>query len=304
MSLNEKNLEALSAGLNIDKETLVKALTEDAELDLSSKVIYNKEDHEVLLKNLKDQEYHKGKEAGYEMPLKDIKKKINETYGIETEGIKTFDDLLNKTIEERENKLKSTFKESATKDSEKILQQLEEKEVTIKGLREKLQTSTQEWEQKYNEQKTQQEKALINNDLIKIANSIPFDVPKSVMTEGEDAKMKYLQTIKSNFLNLFMNSFSFEREDNKLVVKKDGEIIKDNLLQPEKIESIALNFAKSNYFNLEENQIINRSSSQKYGSIFPKMTLDQFNDMMKEKKIHFGSQEYLKMKSEWKKMQT
>jgi hypothetical protein len=304
MSLNEKNLEALSAGLQIDKDILVKALTEDAELDLSSKVIYNKDDHETFLKNLRDQEYHKGKEAGFEMPLKEMKKKISESYGIETEGVKTFDDLFNKTITSYDAKLKETFKESANKDSEKILQQIEEKEKTINGLREKLQSSESEWTKKLTEQQSQFEEVQIKNDLIKIANAIPFNIPKEVINQGEEEKMKYIQTIKSNFLNLFSNSFTFEKDNGNLVVKKDGEIIKDNFLQTEKIESIALNFAKTNYFNIEDNQIINRSSSQKYGSSFKGQTVDQFNDLMREKKIHPGSQEYLKMKSEWKKMQT
>ena len=49
MEINDKSLEALSAGLQIDKGDLTKAL-ESGEIDLSDRVIHSKEDHEKLLK--------------------------------------------------------------------------------------------------------------------------------------------------------------------------------------------------------------------------------------------------------------
>lgn len=302
MELNDKNLEVLSAGLKMTKEDLTKALLENVDLDLSNKVIYEKDDYDKLIKNLSNQEYHKGKEAGTEMPLKDAKKFASETFGIETEGIKDYNSLLDLVVKERERKLKETLKDGANKNSEKYLSEKAEFEKTITGLRDKLQESQSEYEKKLSDQKSENERYAINNDLIKYVKSLPLDVPKSVLNEGKEAEMKFLNKQHNNLLTLLRNKFTFELSEGKLIFKNDNGIVKNDLLEPEKPENIILDFAKSNYINIKDNKFINRSDSKKYGNVFPGMSIEQFNTLMKDKGIRPHSQEYYSYKSQWKKV--
>lgn len=299
MGLNDKNLEVLAAGLKIAKEDLTKALTEDGELDLSDKVIYTKSDYEKLEKNIRDEEYHKGKEAGFEMPLKELKKKVKETYGVETEGDKDFNVLLEKTIKKIKDDSDQLLSDAKSKGNEKLISQIEE----LTKDKEKLTTQILEkdttFEQQLNELKNANQASVINNELMKIASSLPFEVPKSILSQGKDAEMNYLKSQQSNFLTLLKANLEAEIVDGKLVFKKDGEIIKNNIREPENPETIALEFAKSNYINLKTSEFINRDGSQKYGNDLHGMSIEDFNARMKAEGHHPNSLKYIEYYREY-----
>lgn len=297
MELNDKNLEVLSAALKIDKEDLTKAL--ESELDLSDKVIYSKSDYETLLKNIKNEEYHKGKEAGFEMPLKELRKKVNENYGIETEGIKDYNTLLENTIKKIKEESDKLLSDVKSKDNEKFISQIEELKNDKQSLISKIEEEKETFEQQLNELKNANQTSIINNELMKLATSIPFNVPKSILSQGKDAEMNYIKAQQNNFLTLFKASHEVDIADGKIVIKKDGEIIKNNIMEAEKPETIALAFAKSNYMNLKTNEVINRGSSQKFGSILHGMSQEDFDAKMKEEGHHPNSLEYLKYYKEF-----
>jgi len=291
MEINDKSLEALSAGLQIDKGDLTKAL-ESGEIDLSDRVIHSKEDHEKLIKNIKDQEYHKGKEAGFEMPLKDLKKKMSEKYGLETEGIKDFDILISNVLKSETDKLKETYKEGAGKDSEKFTSKIEELEKVNEGLRTQITEKDTTFNTQIQEKDKEFKSSLINTELLKVANSIPFSVPKEITIQGKEAEMSFVKTQTENYLTLLKSSYKFDIVDSKIVTFDGEESIKNKLLETENIDNIALNFAKSRNFNINDKHSYKRDSSQKYGSLFPNMPLADFEALMKEQGHHPNSLEY------------
>jgi hypothetical protein len=293
MGLNDKNLEVLSAVLKIDKGDLTKALETEIDLDLSDRVVYTKSDYETLEKNIRNEEYHKGKEAGYEMPLKELRKKVTDTYGIETEGVKDFNTLLEKTVEKIKGESSKLLEDVKSKDNEKFISQIEDLKKDNDGLRNTILEKETTFEQQLNELKTANQTSVINNELMKIANSLPFDVPKSILSKGKDAEMNFIKAQQSNFLTLFKANHEAEIVDNKLVIKKDGEIIKNDIKNAEDPERIALDFAKSNYINLKTSEFINRGGSQKYGNELRGMSIEDFNSKMKHEGHHPNSIEYL-----------
>ena len=299
MEINDKSLEVLSAVLKIDKEILAKGL-ESGDIDLTDRVIFLKDEYETLEKNLKNQEYHKGKDAMFEMSLKEQKKKVADTYGIDTEGIKDFDTLFEKAITHKENEIKTTYKDSTTKDSEKILKQIEELKKNESLLRDKLKTTEETYEQKLSEKDLQFNDSLNNSEFMKVVNSIPFEVPKYVISEGKEAEMNFIKAEREKFLVMFKSKYKLDRIENKLIVKDGEEIIKNNLLEPEKIENIALNFAKTNYFNLTDKTVINFSDSKKFGNSFQSMSLEQFNELMEEQGIRASDTKYLEYYRKYK----
>lgn len=298
MELNDKNLEVLAAGLKIAKEDLTKALTTDEEFNLE-RIVYTDEEWSKLEKNIKDQEYHKGKEAGFEMPLKDLKKDYSEKYGVETEGIKDFKELFDKVLSNETTKLKETFNGNAGDKEKKFVDQIEELKKTEQALREKLQETESTWEQKLQAQMEETNVSIVNNQLLKIADSIPFAVPKEVQNGGKEKIMDFVNKQKDIFLTTYKSKYDFSFEDKKFIIKSGEETVKNNLLEPVDPSEHALEFAKSNYFNLTENQVINRDGSQKYGNTFHGMPLEDFQAKMKQEGHHPHSNEYAVYLSEW-----
>lgn len=101
--------------VELGKEDVSKAL-EAGELQLTTdkvivkeegQVVYTAKEHETFTKNLADDEYHKGKEAGSEMIIKEGREK----YNLQFEG---------KTIDNFVGALKSKFEVNAEKPNERI----------------------------------------------------------------------------------------------------------------------------------------------------------------------------------------
>lgn len=299
MEINEKSLEVLSAVLKMDKTDLTKAI-ESSEIDLSNRVVFLKEEYETLEKNLKNQEYHKGKEAGFEIPLKESKRKAAELYGVDTEGIKDFDTLLEKIITHKEDEIKTTYKDSISKDSEKILKEIEGHKKTESDLRKKIKELEEETNIKLSEKDTYINETLNNQEFLKVVNAIPFDIPTYVQSQGKEAEIDYLKKERDKFMMQFKTKYKLERIDNTLIAKEGDEIAKDNLFQPQKIESLALEFAKSNYYNLNDKKVINHIDSKKYGNSFRGMSIEDFNTLLEQQGIRSSDTKYLTYLKQYK----
>lgn len=293
MELNKKNLEALAAVIKKPVEDLTKALTEDGELNLNDRVVYTKEEDELKYKNARDEGYKQGNKSAIEKPLRNLKQQAKEKYKVETDGINDYSEFLDFTITSISDELKESLSGNAGEKEKKFIDQIEEAKKNEEQLRNKLKETESTWEQKLAEMKQLNDQSIVNNQLLKIADSIPFAIPKEVENEGKEKVMDYVNKQKELFLTVYKAKHGFSFNDNKFIIREGEEIIKNNLLEPVDPNEHALNFAKSNYFKLTENQVINRDGSQKYGSTFPGMSLEDFQSLMKEKNIHPGSNEYL-----------
>jgi membrane-associated HD superfamily phosphohydrolase len=298
MEINEKHLEAMAAALKLSKEDLA-----NEELDLSNRIVYTKEDFETYEKNLKDQEYHSGKSAGYEMPLKESKKRISEQYGIDTEGIKSYDELMEKVLESQLSVKDREFKGSAEEKEKTFLEKIERLKKEKKELQKINADKEAEYESKLTEQLKLYEQTAIDRNLSDIANTLPISIPDSIENEGKEAVMSYLKKQRNNFLTLFKARYDFEQKDGNLIIKDGDNIVHDDVLNPQKPEIVALEFAKSNFINLKDNEVINRSDSKKYGNNLAGLkTFEEFDGFMKSQGIDRSRNEYAKYYSEWQKL--
>jgi hypothetical protein len=298
MEINEKHLEAMAAALKLSKEDLA-----NEELDLTNRVVYTKDEFETFEKNLKDQEYHSGKSAGYEMPLKDSKKRIKEEYGIDTEGIKSYDELMEKVLESEIGKVNKQFKGSAEDKEKAFLEKIERLKKEKKDLQQINADKEAEYESRLAEQIQLHEQTAIDRNLSDIANTLPISVPDSIENEGKEAVMSYLKKQRNNFLTLFKAKYTFEQKDGNLIIKDGENVIHDDVLNPQKPEIVALEFAKSNFINLKDNEVINRSDSKKYGnSLSTIKTPEDFDAFMEKQGISKTTNEYIKYRLEWKKL--
>jgi hypothetical protein len=300
-SLNNKNIEVLSAALKIDKETLINSLinVEGKELALPDFVIRTKEEEETYIKNLANQEYHKGKTAESEMSLKELKRLGSEKYGINTEGIKSHAELIDLIEKKKAEEFKAAFEGEGDKKIKEILSKLDEKNKEADLLRTKLLEIEETYKTQLSQKDNEFKKSIKDNELLKIANTIPFALPKNLISVEE--KTKYIQTETSKFMTLFNSIYETDIENGQIVVKQNGTVIKDKLLQPEKIDKIAIDFAKQMNFNLSDNGGIQRPDGTKITNNFTGASKEQFDAVMKEKGIITGSNQYLTYYSEWKK---
>jgi hypothetical protein len=301
MDLNNKNLEVLSAELKMDKEALINAIiTPDApELKLPERVIYAKSDYDILLGNIRNEEYHKGKTAGDEMSLKEIKKFASEKYGINTEGIKSHKEVIELIDKKKSDEYKTLFE--GEKDS-KVKELLTKNETLTKEIdlfRQKFVETEENYKTQLANKDNEVKRSVIDRELTQV--NIPYDIPKNLVSQEERAK--YVQTENIKFFTILKSMYDFDILDNSIILKnKNGDILKDKLMQPVKYNSdFALDFAKQMNFNLSTNGGIQRPDGTKITNNFTGASKEQFDAVMKENGIITGSTQYLTYYSEWKK---
>lgn len=299
MELNSKNLEVLSAVTKMDKEQLFNAITKtDApELKLDLYVETN-ENYNTFINNLKNQEYYRGKLVGEEEPLRKAKQKAAEKYGINTDGIKSHWELIELIDKQNAEKFKTAFEGEKDTKVKEMLTQIEKEKKEKEDLRSLLTSTEQKYTSELDQLKNSQKESLINNDLLRIAQTIPFQIPTSITSQEE--KAKYVQTETLKYLTLLKTVYQFDYDNNSLIVKKGGEVVKNRLLQPEKLENVALEFAKEMNFNLASTKPFTPGTTQTTAN-FGGISIDNFNQIMAEKGIKTGSREYLVYLSEFKK---
>jgi len=253
---------------------------------------------EVLKVNLsnqfKKQGYEEGKVAAIEMTLKEQKRKFADKFGIDTEGIKDFDTLFEKALTAKLEKEKTEVTTKKQSEIEKVLSDFE----TVKKDKEILQTKISEIQKEYEIKLQETENKFIqmniDSELSKEISNIPFDVPQFVQDMGDAEISKFLQIEKMKLETLLKNNFKFQFDNGKVVISKDGEILKDKIQNPLKLSDIAIQFAKENYFNLKSEKSVNQTEGKKYGNnMLNVKSLADFDKFMQEKGISKGTNEYL-----------
>lgn len=240
--------------ISIDNETLKEALESDAK-DLtieSDLIVRTKEQENEWFNNAK-----KGTiDTAFEMKIKELKNSL----GLDFEG-KTFDNLINSLTE----KNKAEFTKEPSK-------QLEDKDKDIKLLQSNIQALTQEKESIFNEYTTYKNTSYLDNTLGKY-------MPKNIKNTPEDMAI------------IIKNRLGFDVNDNQIITKKNGEVLKDDLtLTPLPMDKVMEKFFSENphYLNGAEGGQGGKDSTQEKA----KGSLDAFNDSFVKSGGNIGGSDY------------
>lgn len=205
-----ENISALGQVLGVDNlEELIKS-EEKHTIDLEGKVILPKDAYDERIKNIKTEAYNQGAEV----TIKEVRKNA----GLEFEGktINNLVDAFNKKLEEEKlNAIKDPDKKytDLKTDFEKLQSNLSIKDKEIEDLKSTF---------------SQKEKK----------QTIEFEALKSI----PDNLLVSKNTI---ILEAQSKGFVFDLEDNKVVIKENGEIKKDEkTLSPISLQSFFSEFAK------------------------------------------------------------
>jgi len=287
-------LKQIATQIGVEEEKLINAI-QTAKLQ-----VFPENDFNILKTNIEKTKYEEGKNVGFEMSLKDQKRKVKENFGIETDGIKDFDTLLSKVLETKIEAVKNEYSGKVSKKDEEYLKQIEELGKSKTILQSEIQTITQKFEAEKSDILNKFRQQTADNELLKIINSVPLQVPQHIEKQGTESVSNYLKSEKKKLEVLFKSNYQIEIQDNKIVLKKDGSILTDKLQNPAKIEEIILPFAKDNYFSIEtpdektKRPNVSKTISAIGGS------LEDFQNAMSEKGIKQGSNEYVTLYREWK----
>ena len=186
-------------------ENLAEILTSEDKHDLTIPTLYTEEEKEQFGKN----KFDEAKKVYREIFTKDLKKK----FGVEVET----DDITKivKTIVDK------SIEDAKIPANEKVEALLAEKET--------LQNKYKEIEQKLNETESEYKQRMFNFEIKqKILSNLPSDtvVPREDLAE------------------LFLMKHKIKNEDGKLLIEKEGEILKDHIENPLPINDVVKSFAE------------------------------------------------------------
>jgi hypothetical protein len=314
MELNQKLVDKLAGLLKIDASNLAEGLKDvNVEIELPSEVL-TQEQVETLVNNIQKEKYESGKTAGKEMTLKALKQKYSEDYGIELDGIKDYDEFINKLIDFKTEKINLDYQALKEESGKEVNSQIEafklklEKSATEK---EAFQNHIKDLEVKFENEMLNQKKKFDrqrgDTELVKHFTRFNYKVPKEVQNLGEESIEKYLQTKRLNDLALFKTKVDIDFDEEDKIYLKDkssGEILKTKLHEYVSLEDRITSFAKENYLNIEqEEQIAGRGSAKKKGVKiqFDGMTKEAFDNYCSKNNISPNTNEMDAAYSEWMK---
>jgi len=215
MALSKEAIEKLESTLKLEAGTISAAMENEEEtgIEIPELVVRSKEEEDKYLDNLKT-EY---KKVGLEIGIKDAKSEL----GLDFEG-KSISDfataLQNKAIEEKKAELGEPNKKI-----EELSKNLETLQTTIKAKDDEILSIKAQATQK-------EEQSTLNQHLMA---AIPDNVTLP----------------KSDVAVLFKNNYSLGFDDNKKpVLKKDGEILKNDILEPLQIKDVVNTFVTERKF--------------------------------------------------------
>lgn len=251
----EINLKIGEVTLKVNSDELTQGI-EKGEITVKADdlIVKPKTDYETFLTNVKNEEYNNGKVKGVEMMIKEAREK----HGLTFEG---------KSMDNFADAYKTKVLEEAKIEPSKKIQELESD-------KEKLQNMMKEKDLTYTNLLNQQENEKKQN---KISTSILKKLPKDGLLIPQD-----------DLLTLIKTKAAFDTEGENIVIKKDGEVIKNqSTLNPITIEEWLPEIIKP-YIKLPKGGAGggDESGQNKPGSFAA------FNKEMAEKSIKEGSEAY------------
>jgi hypothetical protein len=230
-------------------------LTKDI-IEISDKVIIRTEEEDNAFQNNLKQT---AKTAGLEIAIKDARTKL----GLNFEG-KTIDNLID------------AVKQKAVADANiEPTEQLKAKEKDIETLKTTISTLTNEKESAFNQLKSFKNETIVNNSLLSV-------IPENVVLP------------KNDVLLILKNKFNFEADENgKILVKKDGEVIKNTTtLDPIPPKEIITKFFEENPTYLKG--VEGGAGGSDSGSNGGKMTVDKYVEQAQKDGKNVNSEEFIK----------
>jgi len=251
--------------------------------------------------NIQKEKYESGKIAGVEMQVKQLKKE----YGIDEDGIKDFKTFAEKLLQVKTSTLQTELestKQSLNGETQKLVTDYESK---FKALQDTLTTREKELmtiaEQKENELK----KYKVETTLIP-ALDLAYEVPQAIATQGDEAVNNFLQVEKQKTLLLFksLHQIDFDATGQIIVKDSNGDVIKDRLQNPEKLQNVVKEFTKKYHIATKSDTNGTKYTGTKAGAInYARMSLEQFNEAITSQGVSKSSNEYIKLYADWKKSQ-
>lgn len=198
--MEEIKLNVGGVTLNVSKDIITQGI-EKGELNIETTdlVIKPKADFDIYIANAKKEDYERGKQVGSEMMIKEAREK----HGLSFEGktIDNFADALKKKVLE-ESKIEPTKKITELETDKEKLQNI------VKDLENKHNAFLQIYE-------TEKKQGKIDRELLN-------KLPKEGLTISND-----------DLLLLIKNKIEFDIDNGQVIIKKDGNILKNqNTLNP------------------------------------------------------------------------
>jgi|WetSurMetagenome_2_1015567.scaffolds.fasta_scaffold65635_3 hypothetical protein len=253
-----KNLDAIEKVLGVEPGFLINASksAEEVEIKIPELKIFKPDEFETFTTNLKKEDYENGKKAGVEMSVKEHREKL----GLQFEG-KTIDKLIEavqkKTLEDA--KIEPSKKiEDLTKDLDKL-----------RNINTDLTNQIETIKNERNQEKTQ----------LQINRAILSELPKTGIHES---------WTEERLLREFVLDWQPEMTDGQIVLKKDGQILKDQLMNPKKIKDVMSDWVKPFTKQNKGGAGDGDSGTDK------KNSMESFNKEMESNKIGVGTPEYNK----------
>lgn len=230
-------------------------LTKDV-IEIQEKVIIRTEEEDTAFQNNLKQT---AKTAGLEIAIKDARTKL----GLNFDG-KTIDNLIDAV------KLKA-IEDAKIEPNE----QLKAKEKDIETLKTTISTLTNEKESAFNQLKSFKNETIVNNSLLSV-------IPENVVLP------------KSDLLLILKNKFNFEADENgKILVKKDGEVLKNTTtLDPIPPKEIITKFFEENPTYLKG--VEGGAGGGDSGANGGKMTVDKYVEQAQKDGKNVNSEEFIK----------
>jgi hypothetical protein len=208
--IKEDILKGIEKTLMLAEGTLANAVKSEEEvvIKIPKLVVRTEEDFNAYETNIKNAEYTKGRNAGYEMSIKEAREK----YQLEFQG---------KTLENFAEAFKTKVLEEAKVEPNQKITELSKDNETLKK-------NVIEWEGKYNSLKGEIEMKDFNNEVNSIIMSA---IPDNVSLPKRDIEV------------LFKANYKIEKEEDRLIVKQNGEVIKNKTtLDPKPLKDVLNDF--------------------------------------------------------------
>ena len=265
--LTKETIDKLAKIAKLDASDLQAKIKSEREQDITLQEleVFTKPEFDERIKNEKGTSYTEGKNAGIQMLVKEKKKQ----WGYDFDG-KDFDSFIN----HHTKKLKLSF----GKPNEKVI----ELENDIKKLNKTHQDSLTTLEAKYTDTLNKYNSSRITNELLSI-------MPENTVIPKQDLVV------------LFNSNYEVVKEDEKTLVKRDGQTIKDNkTASPLTLKDAFMNFA------IERKYISNqpgRGKGNEFGVGVKTNSISKFQQEMAIQGIELNSPEYEEKYTQWRKEQ-
>lgn len=285
--LSDKAIEQIEKALGIQGVKEMIASEHVIEIEPKKTKHFSDADYDQLHENLTKQgltkeKYNEAILAGEEMAVKNLKRDNNLEF--EGKSVNNLYEFLNRQIKLKSETDSNKIKAEYEKDIENLRKTISEKEKEIQLITGKVKADKIDY--------------LINNEF----NGLQLEIPAHIKDEKEIAN--FIKFEKERNKTYFKSLYEFDIENDRLLVKKDGQIIKDELQNPANIGKLVQDYASSSYMNLKiEKKGRGEGDRLPVNNVKEFKSLDELKEYAKTKGIMPGTSAFDAIHIEWQKNQ-